>query len=163
MEGLFSKFDVTLETLETWKDLTNEQKKRFKHWLTITICRLSNFFSRRAIDDIFADETKLTNIIILFYSFFVAGTGHEATATEFGRCMKDADAADAEFSKQLLFKVVSYNAYYRYCRCNDSLDEITADDFKRLVAHGTKYEIVEDGYELKFIIADERLRCKDGF
>ena len=163
MESLFTQVISKLEKAWSWERLTEAEKKRFKDWLIITLCNLDRFIPDDMINDICYNEDKLTNAVTLLYGFFLAGIGVEATFNEMmnWRPLKDSIITeDHAFSEHIIFQVTSTGLYYKYNRFSSTLDEITVNEAARLLAQGTLHETVLDGYEINFIINDDKSRCK---
>ena len=59
MEQLYRKFESALEASSTWNTLSEEEQKRFKYWLIITIYSMSDLLSQEAVDEIFNISDKL--------------------------------------------------------------------------------------------------------
>ena len=163
MESLFTQVISKLEKAWSWERLTEAEKTRFKDWLIITLRNLDRFISDDLVDDICYNEDKLTNAVTLLYSFFLAGIGVEATFNEMmnWRPLKESIIReDYTFSEYFIFQVTSTGKYYKYNRFYFDLTEITLEEADSLLARGALYEIVLDCYEIKFIINDDKSRCK---
>jgi len=163
MESLFTQVISKLEKAWSWERLTEDEKTRFKDWLIITLRNLNRFIPDDLVDDICYNEDKLTKAVTLLYGFFLAGMGVEATFNEMmnWRPLKESiKAKDHTLCEYFVFHVTSTGLYYKYDRFSFDLTEITIDEATRLLDQGALYEIVLDGYEIKFIINDDKSRCK---
>lgn len=155
MEQLYRKFESALEASSTWNTLSEEEQKRFKHWLIITSYRMSDLLSQEAVDEIFNISDNLNNLLLLFYNFFIAGKGCESAFKDIP-AWSSCDEKE-NISRYIVFEVINVTKYYKYDKYLDILDEITGQEFKRLVAYNVRQETVLDGYEIQFIINDEKM------